>query len=97
MVHVDDAVRAYVALLTHPDARGVYNVVSENGVTSKDIADIIATKLGCKTNSVTFAESTQLFGPFVARITSKNNQVDYSMTQRDLDWSPQYTSIKEAL
>ena len=96
-MHVDDAVRAYVALLTHPEARGVYNVVSENGVTSKAIADIIASKLGCKTESVSFEESAELFGPFVARITSKNNQVDYSMTQRDLDWSPQFLSIKEAI
>ena len=46
-VHADDAAGAYVALLTHTSARGVYIVVGEKGVTSKHLAEIIASKLHC--------------------------------------------------
>jgi len=97
VVHVDDAVQAYVSLLTHKDAKGIYNITGENGVTSKTIADIIAAKQKCKCESVTVEEAEKLFGVIIARLTSGNNQTDSSKTRRELDWKPQYTSIKEAI
>ncbi|DBA95885.1 TPA: hypothetical protein ACH3X1_001424 [Trebouxia sp. C0004] len=96
-VHADDAARAYVALLTHSGARGIYNVVGEYGVTSKDLAEIIASKLHCDTKSVTREEAEKLFGYVVAMRTGVNNQADASKTQCELDWKPQYTSIKEIM
>ncbi|DBA75923.1 hypothetical protein WJX79_003476 [Trebouxia sp. C0005] len=99
-VHADDAARAYVALLTRSrllSARGIYNVVGENGVTSKDVAEIIASKLHCGTGSVTREEAEKLFGFVVAMRTGINNQADDSKTQYELDWKPQYTSIKAVM
>jgi len=96
-VHVDDAAQAYVSLLTHKTARGVYNIVGENGVTGKDMADIIAAKLHCKAESVKEEEAVELFGGFIAMVTAMNNQVDSSKAKQDLDWNPQYTSIKEGI
>lgn len=48
IVHADDAARAYVALSSHKDACGVYNVTGEKGVTAKDIAEISESKSNCK-------------------------------------------------
>ncbi len=96
-VHADDAARTYVALLTHTSARGIYNVVAENGVTSKDLAEIIASKLHCDTESITREEAEKLFGFVVAMRTGVNNQADASKTQYELDWKPQYTSIKAVI
>ena len=72
-VHVDDAARAYVALLTHSSAKGIYNVVGENGVTSKDLAERIASKLHCGTESITREEAQKLFGFVIAMRTGANN------------------------
>lgn len=97
VVHVDDAAKAYVALLSHPDASGVYNVPGENGVTSKDIAEAIAQKLHCKAESVTMETAAQEFGGFVAKFVSMNAQADGSRIRQDLDWQPQYTCFKQAI
>lgn len=96
-MHVDDAVRGYVSCLTHKNARGTYNLVGENGVTSQTIAEIIASKQGCKTESVTIEEAEKLFNPIIARLTSSNNQADSSKAKHELDWKPHYTSIREAI
>ena len=97
VVHADDAACAYVALFSHKDARGVYNETWENGVTAKDIAEIIASKLNCKAESMTPQEAQQLFGDLIATITSMNAQADGSKLQHDLGWKPQYTSIKQEI
>ena len=94
MVNVDDAARAFAALVSHPEARGVYNVSGENGITSKEVAEIIAARVGCKTESVTLDEAKGLFGPAIAGLTSKNNQVDNSKTQSELSWKPQHTDFR---
>ena len=93
MVHVDDAVRAYMSCLTHKNARGVYNVAGQNNITSKDIAEIIATRLQCKTVSVPLEEAEKLFGPFIAQSSSTNSQANTSKAQHDLDWQPQHTNF----
>ncbi|KAL0056069.1 hypothetical protein WJX82_007413 [Trebouxia sp. C0006] len=72
-VHVDDAARAYVALLTHSSAKGIYNVVGENGVTSKDLAERIASMLHCGTESITREEAQKLFGFVIAMRSGANN------------------------
>lgn len=97
VVHVDDAVRGYVSCLSHKNARGIYNLVGENGVTSQTIAKIIASKQSCKTESVTLEEAEKLFSPLIARLTSSNNQLDSSKAKHELEWKPQYTSIREAI
>lgn len=97
VVHVDDAVHGYVSCLRHKNARGIYNLVGENGVTSQTIAEIIAAKQSCKTESVSIEEAEKLFSPIIARLTSSNNQADSSKAKHELDWKPQYTSIREAI
>lgn len=96
-VHVDDAASAYAALLTHKDARGAYNVSGETGFTAKDIAETIAAKLKCRTKSVQLDEAKELFGPVVAMRVSMNAQVDNSKAQRELNWKPQHTNIKQEI
>ena len=97
MVHVDDAAHAFAALVTHTNARGTYNVSGENGITSKEIAEVIASRVGCKTESVTLDEAKDLFGPAIAGLTSKNNQVDNSKTQSELQWKPRHTDFRSSI
>lgn len=98
-VHVEDAARAYASCVTHKNARGAYNVVGQNGVTGKDIADITARKLQCKTESVSLEEALKLFSdiPVVAMVLSTNNQAGNSKALRELGWKPQHTRIQEEL
>lgn len=95
-VHVDDLARAYVALLSHPTAQGIFNIVGENGITGKTVADIIANKLQCKAGSITAAEASRQLG-VVAKFTTINCQGDGSMARRELDWQPEYTNFKETV
>ena len=95
VAHVDDVASAYVALLSHREARGAFNVPGQNGVTSKEIAEIIAGKLQCKTESVTLEEAQKLFGPIIAKITSQNCQADGSKIKRELGWEPVHTDISK--
>lgn len=84
-----------MACMTHKHAHGVYNVAGQNNITSKDIADIIATRLRCKTVSVPLEEAEKLFGPFIAQSSSMNSQADTSKAQHDFDWQPQHTNFHE--
>ena len=95
VVHVDDAVRAYMSFLTHKDAHGVYNIAGQNCITSKDIAEIIASKLKCHTSSVSLEEAQVLFGPFIAKLGSMNSQADCSKALHDLEWQPQYMDFHD--
>ena len=97
MVHVDDAVRAYVSTIKHKDARGIYNVVEENGVTSRMFAEVIAGKLHCKAESVTKKEAEETYGPMCAMVVSMNNQADSSKAKRELGWVPRYTSFSDTI
>lgn len=63
MGHVNDSARAYVALLSHKDAHGVYTVSGENGVTGKEFAEIIAAKLQCKAESVKLKQAKNCLDP----------------------------------
>lgn len=96
-VHVDDAVRAFVSAVTHTKAEGIYNIVGENGITGKNLADTIAAKLKCKTQSVTLEEAKEVIPPWLAYVTSLNNQVDNSKTRQDLDWTPQHQDFKSTI
>ena len=82
--------RGYMSFLTHKDARGVYNIAGQNGITSKAIAEVIASKLNCNTASVSMEEAQQLFGPFIAMLGSMNSQADCSKAMRELGWQPQH-------
>ena len=97
VVHVDDAVQAYLALLDHKDAHGMFNIPSENGVTGKSMAESIAAKLHCKVKSVSMETAEDLFGPHIAKLTSMNNQVDGSRVHRELGWTPQHTSFRDTI
>ena len=95
VVHVDDAVRGYMSFLTHKDARGAYNIAGQNGITSKAIAETIASKLNCSTASVSMEEAQHLFGPFIATLGSMNSQADCSKALHELGWKPQHLDFHD--
>ena len=95
-VHVDDLAKAYVSLLSHPRAQGIYNIVGENGITGKTVADVIAKKLQCKAESVTADEAFAQLG-IVAKFTAIHCQGDSSKARRELDWQPEYTNFRETI
>ena len=68
-MHVDDAARAYVALIGAPDRslRGPLNLTAENHITARQLAEAVGRALGLPVRSVTFDEATKYFGPFFAR------------------------------
>jgi len=90
---VDDVVQAYAALLHHKDAKGVYNIAGENGVTIKCIAESIAAKLHCKCESVTREEADKVLGPFISLFTCMNNQADNTKARQELGWKPEHLSF----
>lgn len=94
--HADDMVRAYVALLSHAAARGVYNIIGWSGITSRSIAENIASKLGCSAKSVTLVELSKT-GPFLAPVISVKCQGDSSKAQHELDWQPWHTSFSDII
>lgn len=82
-------------LLTHKTAHGVYNLAGQNGITSKEIAEIIAASLGCGAVSVSLEEAQKLWGPFVAHGISINSQADWSKAFCDLGWEPLQTNFEQ--
>lgn len=93
VTHVDDVVQAYAVLLHHKDAKEVYNIAGQNGVTIKCIAETIAAKLHCKSESVTGEEADKVLGPFISLFTCMNNQADNTKAGRELGWKPEHLSF----
>ncbi len=86
-VHIGDAVSLFELALETGRAGGVYHGAAEEGVTYKQIAEIMAKDLGLPVRSATSLQAKRQFG-FLAPFVGVDNPVDSQRTQQELGWRP---------
>jgi nucleoside-diphosphate-sugar epimerase len=86
-VHIGDAVSLFELALEKGRAGGVYHGAAEEGVTYKEIAEIMAKDLGLPVRSATPLQAKRQFG-FLAPFVGVDNPVDSQRTQQELGWRP---------
>jgi nucleoside-diphosphate-sugar epimerase len=84
-VHVSDAVRLYGRALERGKAGERYNAVGEEGVTLRDIADVLGAGLRLPVVSITPDEAEDYFGP-IAPVAQLDLAASSAWTRRRLDW-----------
>ena len=94
MVHVADAADAYLRTLEHGVAGARYHAVAEEGVAVREIAEIIATRLGVPLASLSPEEATTHFGP-LALFVGTSRPTASARTREELRWNPRHRSLRE--
>ena len=96
-MHVDDHVNAYMLAAKKPKAdRQVYNAGTGIGITNRQLAELVAKKLGYDTKKIKFGSYPPGY-PF--RPVSSDQPylvLDAAKIKKDLQWSPKY-SLSEGL
>jgi len=94
-VHRLDAAVLFRLALEKAPAGSVLHGASEN-VVFKDIAELVARRLGVPTVSLTPEEADPFFeNPFVAKVYAYDGPVSSAYTRELLDWSPEHPSLLE--
>lgn len=91
-VHLLDAARLFVLVWQNGRAGSTFHAVSEEGVTIKEIAEIIGKQLGVPVAAKTMEEAQSHFG-FLAHMLACNNPTSSAKTQEQLGWSPSQPSL----
>jgi nucleoside-diphosphate-sugar epimerase len=86
-VHVSDAVRLYRLALERGKAGTRYHAVAEEGVSMRDIADVIGAGLNLPVRSIAPAEVADYFGP-IAGLAALDLAASSAWTRKQLDWNP---------
>jgi GDP-mannose 4,6-dehydratase len=96
-MHVDDHVNAYVLAAKNPKADGqVYNAGTEIGITNRQLAELIAEKLGYDSKKIKFGSYPPGY-PFRPLASDQPYLVlDAAKIKKDLCWSPKY-NLSEGL
>lgn len=95
-VHVRDIATLYRLALEKGTAGTRYHGVAENNVTFREIADVIAKRLGVPLVSKSPEAAVEHFGPY-AMFASMNGQVSSRLTRERLGWRPTHPSLLEDL
>jgi 2-alkyl-3-oxoalkanoate reductase len=91
----DDAAAAVVAALSLPS--GAYNVVDDDPVTRRVLADTLATLLGVKQPRRPMPKwITRLLGS-IGELMSRSQRISNRKLREASDWCPRYPSIREGL
>jgi GDP-mannose 4,6-dehydratase len=90
-LYVDDHVNAYVLVANNPKEDGqVYNVGTGLGVTNRQLAELIAMKLGYDTKKIKFGSYPPGY-PFRPLSSDQPYLVlDSTKIKKDIKWSPKY-------
>jgi nucleoside-diphosphate-sugar epimerase len=86
-VHVSDAVRLYRLAIEKGQAGARYHAVAEEGVTLRDIAEVIGAGLKMPVESITPAEAPEYFGG-LANLVTIDLAASGTRTQKQLGWKP---------
>ena len=86
-VHLSDAVRLYRLALEQGQAGARYHAVGEEGITLRDIAEVIAAGLKMPVESITPQEAPKYFG-WMAHLATIDLAASSAMTRQQLDWEP---------
>lgn len=95
-VHRLDAVRLYRLALEHGNAGTRYHAVAEEAITLKEIATIIGAQLNLPVVSIPAEEAAAHFGWF-AMMASLDCPASSEITQQQLDWHPNHSTLLEDL
>eukprot|EP00026_Physarum_polycephalum_P003333 Phypoly_transcript_03343.p1 GENE.Phypoly_transcript_03343~~Phypoly_transcript_03343.p1 ORF type:complete len:307 (+),score=45.39 Phypoly_transcript_03343:1423-2343(+) len=88
-VHVDDAARAYLAVLAKGKPGQAYHVVSDNETTFKEVAEAVGKLVGVPVKSITKEEAYEYYElPFFTVAFSVNHQATGSRLASDCGWKP---------
>jgi GDP-mannose 4,6-dehydratase len=91
-MYVEDHVNAYFLVARNPKADGwVYNVGTEVGVTNRQLAELIAEKLGFEIKKIKFGSYPPGY-PFRPLSSDQPYLVlDSTKIKKDVNWTPKYT------
>lgn len=85
--HVLDTAKLYVLALERGEAGARYNAVAEEGVTSREIAEVVAAELGLRTVSISRDAAAEHFGWF-ALFAGMDLPASSARTREVLGWQP---------
>jgi len=86
--HVGDVARLYRLALEKQQAGAVYHAVAEEGITLREIAEVIAYRLGLPAMAISHEEAASHFG-WLAKFASLDMPASSARTQALLGWLPQ--------
>lgn len=95
-VHRFDAARLYRLVLEHGVAGARYHAIGEQGVATREIAEVIGKGLGVPVVSLAAAEALEHFG-FLARFFGADCPASSAQTQEQLGWQPAGLGLIEDL
>jgi nucleoside-diphosphate-sugar epimerase len=95
-VHRFDAARLYRLVLEHGVAGARYHAIGEQGVATREIAEVIGKGLGVPVVSLAAEEALEHFG-FLARFFGADCPASSAQTQEQLGWQPAGPGLIEDL
>jgi nucleoside-diphosphate-sugar epimerase len=95
-VHTLDAARAYRLALETAPAGSRLHAVADDGVPFRDIADVIARKLGLPTASITADDADEHFS-FLGAFVALDNPTSSDLTRQRLGWAPTHAGLIDDL
>lgn len=85
--HVDDVARLYCLALEQHVSGARWHAVAEEGISMRDIAEVVASGLGVPAVSLTPAEAVDHFG-WLSGFAALNMQASSELTRKRLGWHP---------
>ncbi|WP_395607231.1 SDR family oxidoreductase [Pseudomonas sp. B22129] len=94
--HVTDVAQLYVSVLERGERGARYHAVAEQGVSSRQIAEVVAKGLGISTVSLKTEESAAHFGWF-AMFAGVDLRASSEWTRHQLNWRPEGPGLLDDL
>lgn len=96
-IHIDDLVEACL-LASEPDALGIYHVSDGNPSTMTDYFYQVADALNiARPPAISWAEAQQQFSPEMLSYLSESKRLKIDKICQELDFQPQYPTLKQGL
>ncbi|QII38589.1 SDR family oxidoreductase [Rouxiella badensis] len=95
-VHRFDAARLFRLALEQAPAGAIYHGVGDEGVPTRDIAELIGRALNLPVKSITAADAAEHFG-WLGHFFAVDVPASSAITQSALGWSPTHKSLREDL
>jgi nucleoside-diphosphate-sugar epimerase len=86
-VHVSDAARLFRRALERGEAGARYHAVAEEGVTLREIAEVIGAGLRLPVESITPEQASDYYG-WLAQLATLDLPASGALTRQQLDWAP---------
>ncbi|KAJ6094118.1 hypothetical protein N7467_002963 [Penicillium canescens] len=93
VVHVDDAAQLYLLAAKKAQPGDIFNAVSSNTVTARELATAIAHTAKLPLQSLSFDEVTNRMGEFMASFLSVENRASGKKARETLGWEPRGPTV----